>query len=262
MKRSRWLTTALIVLIIVAVIPFLLFSCGRDRDNRSETAPEPTTEAQVEVAEEEAVEEETVEEEAVEEEAAESEAAGSTEATNEGAEGEIAEEESTDEETTAADATEEETATEESDEAAKSTESAESTADNADEEATNDAAATQESDEDAEVLASVEPAEGNNPFQLMGRINPNITDGETLFIDNCARCHGLEGYGNGPSWDSLGAIKGNMTLIILDDQSDEQIFETISNGKEVEMPPWGLVMTEEQRWALVDYIRTLSISNQ
>ncbi len=80
--------------------------------------------------------------------------------------------------------------------------------------------------------------------------------GEELFRTYCAKCHGLKGLGDGPSVGSL-RTQGGMNLTILQDRSDEEIFLTISAGKGSEMPPWALVLTEEERWALVEYIRTL-----
>ena len=133
--------------------------------------------------------------------------------------------------------------------------------------ATEDAETASARAEERESTAdSGDVASAANPFSELtlasGMVDPSITDGETLYIDNCAKCHGLGGYGDGPSIGSLGAITGSFVLTILDDRSDEELFNTITNGKGVEMPPWGLVMTEEQRWALVDYIRTLSVSDQ
>lgn len=86
--------------------------------------------------------------------------------------------------------------------------------------------------------------------------DPSITDGETLFVTYCAKCHGLGGLGDGPSVGSLSTQSG-MNLTVLQDRTDEEIFNTITGGKGVEMPPWGLVLTVEQRQALVQYIRTL-----
>ena len=93
-------------------------------------------------------------------------------------------------------------------------------------------------------------------------IDPMLLDGEILFIDNCAKCHGLQGYGDGPSVGSLGTLTGNMSLAILDSKSDEELLDAITNGRGVEMPPWGLVMNVEQREAVLAYVRTLSLSNQ
>jgi len=84
------------------------------------------------------------------------------------------------------------------------------------------------------------------------------TAGGQLFIDNCAKCHGLEGLGNGPSVGSLSTQSGlNLKSEELQAKSDEEILETISQGKGAEMPPWGLVLTLEEREELVKHIRAL-----
>ena len=82
------------------------------------------------------------------------------------------------------------------------------------------------------------------------------TDGAALFESYCAKCHGLTGLGNGPSAGSLSTQTG-MNLTLLDLRTDEELYQTISAGKGVEMPPWGLVLTPEQRRAILSHVRTL-----
>ena len=86
--------------------------------------------------------------------------------------------------------------------------------------------------------------------------DPSITDGEVLFTSYCAKCHGLSGLGNGPSAGSLSTQTG-MNLTIVQLKTDEELYQTISAGKGVEMPPWSLVLTPEQRRALLAHVRTL-----
>jgi len=81
-------------------------------------------------------------------------------------------------------------------------------------------------------------------------------EGEALFREYCAKCHGLKGLGDGPSVGSL-RTQGGMNLTILQDRTDEEIFTTIAGGKGTEMPPWALVLSDDEIWALVKYIRTL-----
>ena len=88
--------------------------------------------------------------------------------------------------------------------------------------------------------------------------DPSNTDGEALFTSYCAKCHGMEGLGNGPSAASLSTQTG-MNLTILQLKTDEELYQTISAGKGVEMPPWSLVLTPEQRRALLAHVRTLTI---
>lgn len=82
-------------------------------------------------------------------------------------------------------------------------------------------------------------------------------EGHELFMTYCAKCHGPGGLGDGPSVGSLRTQAG-MNLTVLKDRSDEELLTTISLGKGTEMPPWGLILTLEERETLVKYLRTLS----
>lgn len=86
--------------------------------------------------------------------------------------------------------------------------------------------------------------------------DPEITDGEVLYTSYCAKCHGMSGLGNGPSAASLSTQTG-MNLTIVQLKTDEELYQSISAGKGVEMPPWGLVLTPEQRRAILAHVRTL-----
>ena len=82
-------------------------------------------------------------------------------------------------------------------------------------------------------------------------------DAETLYIDNCAKCHGLTGLGDGPSVGSLNTQHG-LNLRILGDLSKDELRQIISVGKGMEMPPWELLLSQQQLEAITDYVRTLS----
>ena len=83
-----------------------------------------------------------------------------------------------------------------------------------------------------------------------------LSRGQQRFDINCAICHGKAGQGNGP-------VKsfGLMTIRALTDeplraQPDGQIFNTITHGKST-MGAYGPVITVEDRWAIVAYVRAL-----
>ncbi|MDR5695745.1 MAG: cytochrome c [Armatimonadota bacterium] len=83
----------------------------------------------------------------------------------------------------------------------------------------------------------------------------SIAKGKELYMTYCAKCHGLKGLGDGPSVGSL-RVQAGLNLTILGSESDGEIFWKISVGR-AEMPPFELILTPEERWHLVNFIRTL-----
>lgn len=86
-----------------------------------------------------------------------------------------------------------------------------------------------------------------------------IVNGRGVFNTKCAACHGIEGKGNGPR--ALGMVKrpANFTLPQFKTYSDAKFFWRISEGiPGTEMPRWGGLLSEEQRWYLVLYVRFLA----
>jgi cbb3-type cytochrome oxidase cytochrome c subunit len=82
--------------------------------------------------------------------------------------------------------------------------------------------------------------------------------GRGIYTQNCAVCHGLEGYGNGPNATSLEKKPPNFSRPYYKQYSDEFWFYRVSEGVAgTRMPRWTEVLTEEQRWYLVAYLKTL-----
>lgn len=82
------------------------------------------------------------------------------------------------------------------------------------------------------------------------------TDGAELFLILCTKCHGLKGLGDGPSVGSL-SVQAGLNLTILQDFSEEELMKIITEGKNIEMPAWGLILGKTQREALVAFVQTL-----
>lgn len=87
---------------------------------------------------------------------------------------------------------------------------------------------------------------------------PAAGSSQELFMNNCAKCHGLKGLGDGPSVGALRTQAG-LNLTIVASKSDDELYKTISSGKGSDMPPWELVLTKEQRLDLIKHIRTLTV---
>lgn len=85
-------------------------------------------------------------------------------------------------------------------------------------------------------------------------------DGKWHYQRNCAGCHNDNGDGKGPTITALGLEARDFKAggFAFGD-SREQIFKTLSTGipGRSPMPSFAGVMSEEERWLVVDYVRTL-----
>jgi mono/diheme cytochrome c family protein len=116
--------------------------------------------------------------------------------------------------------------------------------------------AATEAPADEEVEA---PADEKVEAPAEGEVAAASSEAEQLYRDNCVKCHGLEGLADGSSIGSLNfSGVGNMSLANLEERSDDELFTTISGGKGLEMPPWQLALSEDERWEVIAYIRTLA----
>jgi len=89
----------------------------------------------------------------------------------------------------------------------------------------------------------------------------SLENGARVFAENCVRCHGISGAGDGELVLS-GQIKEipNFTdPLTTQDLSLQEWFDTITNGRlEALMPPWKDSLSAEDRWAVALYTYTLS----
>lgn len=80
--------------------------------------------------------------------------------------------------------------------------------------------------------------------------------GAEIFKNFCIVCHGTNGLGDGPGGKALTPKPANLTASLVQNQTDGEIFWKISNGKGF-MIKWDPMIKVEDRWHLVNYIRTL-----
>ncbi len=92
-----------------------------------------------------------------------------------------------------------------------------------------------------------------NPYKN----NSAMTEkGKILYNQMCAVCHGETGRGDGPAGINLNPRPADHAGKLVQEQSDGAIYWKISEGR-VPMAAYGYILSEEQRWQLVNYIRTL-----
>lgn len=100
----------------------------------------------------------------------------------------------------------------------------------------------------------------------VGPLNPvapgaeSIAVGETLYQTNCLSCHGPQGKGDGPVGLTLNPHPADLTIHTTPGvHSDGQLYSWISGGFPGSvMPAFGAQLTDEERWHIVNYIRTLA----
>ena len=92
----------------------------------------------------------------------------------------------------------------------------------------------------------------------------SISRGSALFPQNCASCHGADGKGDGPAAAGLPVPPADLTAGHLWEHADGELFWWLTHGIEapdegpehvMAMPGFAGRLTEDDRWALIDYVR-------
>jgi len=88
----------------------------------------------------------------------------------------------------------------------------------------------------------------------------SIAQGAVLYPAHCASCHGAQGRGDGPAASSLPVPPADLRAGHLWAHGDGELFWWLSHGIEaprsdLAMPGFAEVLTEDQRWALIDWVR-------
>ncbi|NOY47496.1 MAG: cytochrome c [Chlorobi bacterium] len=82
-----------------------------------------------------------------------------------------------------------------------------------------------------------------------------IKKGKKLFASMCVICHGFKGKGDGVAGAALSPKPANFTSKTIQAQTDGALFWKLTNGK-APMAAYKDMLTKEQRWQLVNYLRT------
>lgn len=87
---------------------------------------------------------------------------------------------------------------------------------------------------------------------------------QTLYNKNCAACHGQTGAGDGP----IASSTANNPVIFADPgymftRRDDVLYAKIRRGgMGTDMPNFGTLFTQDETWALVDYLRLFSVTGE
>lgn len=86
--------------------------------------------------------------------------------------------------------------------------------------------------------------------------NEAIKGGKKIYATMCVICHGEKGKGDGVAGAALNPKPTNLTTTTFHAQSDGAIFWKITEGR-APMASYKATLSEEKRWQLVSYLRTL-----
>jgi len=78
------------------------------------------------------------------------------------------------------------------------------------------------------------------------------------YVEHCRSCHGEKGDGKGEKAPELSVAPGDFTdARTMSSRTDGELFWQITRGR-LPMPAFEDKLTHQQRWQLVDYIRTFA----
>lgn len=87
---------------------------------------------------------------------------------------------------------------------------------------------------------------------------PSLSRGKRLFLESCAKCHGLEGDGRGPSAAELDPPPRSFQDQRMNQLAPHQLFNALTFGVEgTEMPSHLESLSSQERWDIAFYIMTL-----
>jgi mono/diheme cytochrome c family protein len=92
---------------------------------------------------------------------------------------------------------------------------------------------------------------------------PNVANGEAIYFEKCAACHGPTGLGDGPQGIQLGVTVPAFALPEIARSASPAAWYTIVTRGKIErfMPPFAS-LNDQERWDVVAYITTLHTSEE
>ncbi|MEA1786543.1 cytochrome c [Arenibacter sp. GZD96] len=86
----------------------------------------------------------------------------------------------------------------------------------------------------------------------------NLAIGKALYAKQCASCHGKKGWGDGPKAKEMKGDLGDFSAASTQKQTDGELYYKITEGRD-DMPGFTKkIPSEEDRWLVVNYMRTLA----
>ena len=102
----------------------------------------------------------------------------------------------------------------------------------------------------------------NAPASAAAKKNPvasdekSKTEGKQLYLRQCMECHGRLGKGDGAKAKKLSRPPGDLSSGKVTNETDGELFWKITAGKDP-MESYEKSLSEQQRWEIVNFVRTL-----
>ena len=95
----------------------------------------------------------------------------------------------------------------------------------------------------------------------------SVANGDHFYQAACATCHGVGGYGDGPNGKGFKPRPADLTAKHSADHTAGDLFWWLTYGVKKEgtltpMPGFGASLAEEERWDMINFLRTLSAAER
>jgi mono/diheme cytochrome c family protein len=84
----------------------------------------------------------------------------------------------------------------------------------------------------------------------------SIASGKEIYATQCKSCHGAKGLGDGPKAEKIEITCGDFSSPEFQKMTDGELFYKTTEGRKP-MPSFKEKLSDNERWAVVNYMRTL-----
>lgn len=84
----------------------------------------------------------------------------------------------------------------------------------------------------------------------------SVKEGKDLYAQHCKSCHGAKGKGDGPKAEKIDISCGDFSSSEMSKVTDGELFWKTTEGRKP-MPSFKDKLSDGERWAIVNYIRSL-----
>ena len=85
----------------------------------------------------------------------------------------------------------------------------------------------------------------------------NLKEAKDLYAQHCKSCHGPKGKGDGPKAEKIDISCGDFSAPEMEKISDGDLYYKTTEGRKP-MPSFKEKLSDNERWMLVNYLRTLA----